>query len=387
MIARIRLFSVLLSLMCSGVGFGDESTDQQGELADRQCVIVVVGAPGKQEYAVQLTDWAGRLREAAAAGDVVFERLGTGSDATAEESTAEESTAEESTAEESTAEESTADVVTSDSGAEASASDLEQLRRLLSRHGSVVTDEPLWLILLGHGSFDTRNARFNLRGPDLSAAELAELASQIQRPLAVVCSFSCSSPFLNELSAENRIIVTATKDGNQVQWNRFGDAFSRAFISEDSDIDRDGQTSLLEAWLYASRRTADFYATEGRLASEHSLLDDNGDGAGSRGESFVGVRPAENLKEPEKLDGRIARKWHFVRSDEERRLTREQRRQRDALELELEALKAKKSSLEEAAYLDALEAILLQLGEIYRAADAPADETVATESEQSDRLP
>ena len=372
MIARIRLFSVLLSLMCSGVCFGDESTDQQDELADRQCVIVVVGAPGKQEYAVQLTDWAGRLRDAAEAGDVVFERLGTGADASAEQDIAEETTEDEATA---------------DSDAEASATDLEQLRRLFSRHGSVVTDEPLWLIMLGHGSFDTRNARFNLRGPDLSAAELAELTSQVKRPLAVVCSFSCSSPFLNELSAENRIIVTATKDGNQVQWNRFGDAFSRAFISEDSDIDRDGQTSLLEAWLYASRRTADFYATEGRLASEHSLLDDNGDGAGSRGESFVGVRPAENLKEPEKLDGRIARKWHLVRSDEERRLTPEQRRQRDALELELEALKAKKSSLEEAAYLDALEAILLQLGEIYRAADASADEAPATESQPTDRLP
>ena len=163
----------------------------------------------------------------------------------------------------------------------------------------------------------------------------------------------------------------------QVQWNRFGDAFTRAFISEDSDIDRDGQTSLLEAWLFASRRTAEFYTTEGRLASEHSLLDDNGDGRGSRGELFIGLRPADNVKEPELLDGRAAGKWHLVRSEEERLLTSEQRQQRDALEAELETLRRQKESIDESHYLDALETLMLRLGKIYQAAEQTGNTDVS----------
>ena len=84
---------------------------------------------------------------------------------------------------------------------------------------------------------------------------------------------TCALP----ISGPGRCVVTATKDGNQLQYSRFGDFMSTAIAGLEADIDRDGQTSLLEAWLYAARRTAQFYTTEGRLATEHSLLDDNGE--------------------------------------------------------------------------------------------------------------
>lgn len=301
-----------------------------------QVLVVVVGAPGAEEYGAQFAEWATRLKQAAESGGVTCVLVGLDEHESA-----------------------TAD----------SQTDRDRLRQLISEYGSVETSEPLWLIMLGHGTWDNRQARFSLRGPDVASAELAEMCSTCVRPLAVVGCFSCSAPFLNALSGPNRVVVTATKDGNQVQWSRFGEAFTQALVTSDSDIDRDGQTSLLEAWLYASRRTAEFYESEGRLATEHSLLDDNADEKGTRADAYDGFRPAANLEQPDQIDGRLAARWHLVRSDEEQRLTAEQRQMRDELERQLEELRAVRDSLPEPDYLNQMESILLELARIYQEAD------------------
>jgi hypothetical protein len=242
------------------------------------------------------------------------------------------------------------------------------LVKAIEAQGSAKSSEPLWVVYLGHGTFDGRTAGWNLRGPDVTADQLATAGQKLQRPLAILVCSSCSAPFLNALSAPDRIVVTATKDGNQIQYSRFGDAMSTAISTLEADINRDGQTSLLEAWLFASRRTAEFYKTEGRLATEHSLLDDNGDAKGVRSELYVGDRVVDSAETPELIDGRNAARWHFVRSDEERRLTSEQRERRDTLEGQLEDLRKLKSSLPEDEYLTRLENIAVKLSEIYEAA-------------------
>ncbi|MGV2334316.1 MAG UNVERIFIED_CONTAM: hypothetical protein LVR18_09445 [Planctomycetaceae bacterium] len=168
------------------------------------------------------------------------------------------------------------------------------------------------------------------------------------------------------------MIISATKDGNQVQFSRFGDALSLAMGGLDADADRDGQTSLLEAWLFAARRTAEFYSTEGRLATEHALLDDNGDGRGVRAELFDGLKPAANIKSDQPVDGAAARKIWLIRSSEERLLNPDQQVTRDALEARLEALKLRRSELDEADYLQQLEEILLPLARLYRESEQPA---------------
>jgi hypothetical protein len=198
--------------------------------------------------------------------------------------------------------------------------DVAELLNAIETLSSSKSSEPLWLVYIGHGTFDGRTASWNLQGPDITAEQLATTCQNLQRPLATVICSSCSAPFINTLSGPDRIVVTATKDGNQIQYSRFGDAMSTAISTLEADINRDGQTSLLEAWLFASRRTAEFYKTEGRLATEHSLIDDNGDGKGVRSELYVGDRVAENAENPELIDGRNAARWHFVRSDDERRL-------------------------------------------------------------------
>jgi hypothetical protein len=324
--------------------------------ADRPTVVLIVGAPGTTEYGSNFQTWAERWQAAATAATADFIWIGPGSPTSAAPSPP--NIAENS----STTPAQTAAQIT----------DLEIIQSSLRNACSQTSSQPLWIIYIGHGTFDQKTAALNLRGPDLTDAQLAELLKPATRPLITAVCASCSAPFINALSAPGRIIISATKDGNQLQYSRFGDAFSLAIGSLDADGDRDGQTSLLEAWLFASRRTAEFYKTEGRLASEHSLLEDNGDSRGVRSELFEGVRPGKDVKADQPIDGAAAAKTWLVRSAEERQLTPDQQVTRDALEARLEALKARRSEIDEADYLQQLEEILLPLAQLYQTAEQQA---------------
>jgi hypothetical protein len=223
---------------------------------------------------------------------------------------------------------------------------------------------PLWLVFVGHGTFDGKEARFNLRGPDISDTELAEWLKPFQRPLVVINCASASAPFLKTLSGTNRVIITATRSGNELNFTRFGQYFAKALDDPETDLDKDGQVSLLEAFLVASRRVNEFYRTEGRLITEHALIDDNGDGQGTPADWFHGVRATKKAKEGASLDGPRANQMHLVLSKEELALPAETRAQRDALELSVAKLRESKSQMPEADYYRQLETLLLQLARL-----------------------
>lgn len=244
-------------------------------------------------------------------------------------------------------------------------SDRERLKAALDaepREGVV----ELWLVLLGHGTADAKEAKFNLRGDDVSVSEIVEWLKPFERPVVVVCGFSASGAWLKPLAAPGRVIVAATKSASENNYSRFGGYLSQAIADSAADIDKDGETSLLEAWLTAARRTAEFYKEEGRIATEHSLLDDNGDGLGTPPDWFSGVRLAKKGKDGAVPDGLRAAQIHLVRSAAERALTAEQRAQRDVLERDISALRARKAEMKEDDYLRELEALLLKIARIYR---------------------
>jgi hypothetical protein len=223
----------------------------------------------------------------------------------------------------------------------------------------------LWLILIGHGTFDGREAKFNLAGPDISAKELSARLQAIKRETIVINTSSSSAPFMNELASPSRIVVTATKSGYEENYTRFGKFFAKTIVDREADLDQDGQVSLLEAFLMASRQVEDFYKSEKRLATERALLDDNGDGKGTPFTFYRGVRPAKQPEENAKVDGLRAHQLHFLPSEEEARLSPELRRRRNELEDQLEQLRARKEKLPEVVYLSELEAIILQLSRLY----------------------
>jgi hypothetical protein len=300
-------------------------------------VLVVVGAGGTSEYALTFAEWAENWRracETAAAGFHVVGLQDLPTDATDE-------------------------------------ADREALRALLEQLLTTESPDPLWLVLIGHGTFDGRSAKFNLRGRDVSAGDLAQWLAPAQRPLVVVNCSSASGPFVPLLAGANRVIVAATKSGFEVNYSRFGGYFSQALTDHSADLDKDQQVSLLEAYISAAHRVAEFYESEGRLATEHPILDDNGDGKGTPGDWYRGVRAVRASRDNTPLDGLRARQTLLIRSDSELELSPEARARRDELERQLEALRERKTAIDDDDYYSQLEVLLLEIARLRKPVARP----------------
>lgn len=329
--------SMMLALAaCVGIGqapaFASE-TAATTTASNMTSVLVVVGAAGEEEFGQVFTESAGRWVKACREAGAKLTTIGLETNSTA--------------------------------------SDYETLQQALAsetRDGSA----ELWLVFLGHGTFNGKEAKFNLRGADVSATELAEWLKPFHRPLAVLNTSSASAPFLAKLSATNRVIITATRSGAEVNYARLGRFISEAIADPDADLDKDGQTSLLEGFLSGSRRTAEFYSNEGRLATEHALLDDNGDGFGTPPDWFRGVRAVKRAKAGAMPDGLRAHQFHLVRRGSDLALSPVTRARRDELELSIAHLRELKGSLDETEYYARLENLLLELARLYQpAANTP----------------
>lgn len=318
---RIAVIALMLLLVL----FGAAATPATAAGADRATVILVVGAPGEAEFGGEFARTA-KLWQAAC-------------------------------------ERAEAKCLTIGLATNNADTDLNILQQALAGEPRAGAGE-LWVALIGHGTYDSRDAKFNLRGPDLSATNLAQWLKPFARPVAVIDGSSCSAPFLNALSAPGRVVVTATRSGAEQNYARFGRYFAEALTNPESDLDKDGQVSLLEAFLAAAYHTGEFYKSEGRLATEHPLLDDNGDARGTPPDWFRGVRAIKKAKDGATHDGLRAHQFHLIRSRAEAELPAGVRARRDALELAIAQLREEKAALNETDYYDRLEALLLELARL-----------------------
>jgi hypothetical protein len=224
---------------------------------------------------------------------------------------------------------------------------------------------PLWLVLIGHGTFDGKETRFNLRGPDVSATELSSWLQPFHRPMAVINTTASSSPFMAKLSGTNRVVVTATRSGSEQNYARFGQYFARAITDPQADLDKDGQISLLEAFLTASRQAGEFYKVEGRLLTEHALIDDNGDKLGTPADWFRGLRAVRKPRDGAALDGLLAQQFQLIPGEADRALSPEQRARRDALERAVLLHRERRAQMSEDEYYAELERLLVDLAQFY----------------------
>lgn len=296
---------------------------------DKPKLIVVVGAEGTPEFGEQFRAWAQRWQKAAETAQTPCQVIGV------------EEVGEKP--------------------------DRDVLAAALQSHAGE-SKEPLWLVLIGHGTFDGKTARYNLRGPDITPVDLQGWLKAVERPLAIIDCTSCSGPFLAELSAGNRAIITATKTGHEYNFARFGDYLSQSIADPAADLDKDEQTSLLEGFLAASAKLREFYKSEGRLETESPLLDDNGDRLGTPAAWYQGLRPTKAAKSGAALDGPFASRLVLARSAREAELSPELREQRDALEQQLSSLRSKKTMLSEDDYLAELKTILVAIAKLYEQA-------------------
>jgi len=222
------------------------------------------------------------------------------------------------------------------------------LRRRLTR------DDMLMLVLIGHGTFDGADAKFNLVGPDLSASEWKALLDPLPGRLVVVNTTASSFPFLEELSRAGRVVITATDSAAQRFATVFPEYFTRALADRSSDFDKNGRVSIWEAFSAASAGVKRHYEQRGQLSTERPLLDDNGDRQGREADA-----PGE--------DGASARAIYLdpdagtITTDP---VLAELERQRVALEQQLEALKGRRATMPDATYQAELEKILVELARI-----------------------
>lgn len=215
----------------------------------------------------------------------------------------------------------------------------------------------LFVFLIGHGSFDGKEAKFNLVGPDLSAADYNALLTSLPTRRVVVFNMaSASGEFIKSLTAKGRIVITATRNGQETNATRFAGFLISALNASDSDTDQDGHTSVLEAFVYANRLTGDFYKRAGRLATEHAIFDDNGDGVGhEKVEAGEGLLARATYLDSLSVDEAAATA-----------VTGRLMKERTRLEGEIEQLIARKGSLPEAEYEATLERLFIELAKVNR---------------------
>jgi hypothetical protein len=156
------------------------------------------------------------------------------------------------------------------------------VRRVVTATGRRMTkDDLLFVLLIGHGTFDGADAKFNLVGPDLESAEWASLLDVVPGRVILVNSTAASFPFLERLAGPRRIVVTATDSAAQRFDTVFPGYFIAAFSDESADLDKNGRISIWEAFASASAAVRRHFQQRGQLSTERALLDDNGDGIGN----------------------------------------------------------------------------------------------------------
>jgi len=131
------------------------------------------------------------------------------------------------------------------------------------------------LMMIGHGTFDGTEYKFNLPGPDISGTELAALLNKIPAGRQLVVDMtSASGGAASVLKKENRTVITATKSGTEKNATVFARYWVEALRDPAVDIDKNETISALEAFQYAEKKTAKLYTEQKRLATEHPQVDD-----------------------------------------------------------------------------------------------------------------
>ncbi|MDQ3070675.1 MAG: hypothetical protein M3R55_13220 [Acidobacteriota bacterium] len=212
------------------------------------------------------------------------------------------------------------------------------------------------IVLIGHGTFDGEDAKFNLVGPDLSAAEWKALLQTLPGEVVFVNTAGASSPFLSAVAGPRRVVITATAQPAQRFHTVFAEYFIEGLAQGDADIDRNGRCSVYEAFAYASLRVRQHYEQRGQLATERAMLDDDGDGRGREagGEGKDGERASLAYLDADRAA--------IVTDPDLLRLIQ----RRDAIVAEVEELKKRRLMMQAPEYDGLLEQLLIDLALVSR---------------------
>jgi hypothetical protein len=294
--------------------------------AEQRYALVVSGASGGAKYAEQLAQWRNSIRT------TLVDRYGFAADRVR----------------------LFVDETVKTGGEQGSAQNIRAAIATLRKQ--LTQDDVLLVVLLGHGTYDGEAAKFNLVGPDLTAADWGTLLNGLPGRLVLVNTTAASFPFLESLSGPNRIVITATDSAAQKYATVFPDYFVKALSEASTDLDKNGRTSIFEVLAATSVAVKQHYEKRGQLLTERAVFDDNGDRLGREAEA---PGPDGSLARTLYLDAELPA---AANNPELAALIR----RRQELEAEAEALKAKKASMPGPAWEAEYEKLMLELARVSR---------------------
>lgn len=246
-------------------------------------------------------------------------------------------------------------------GAEATRARLTQVIGEVARDAK--PEDDFVLILIGHGSYDGVEYKFNLVGPDISAAALAALCNRVaaKRQL-IVNATSSSGGSIPAFQRTGRAVIASTKSGTEKNATVFARYFVEALQDPAADVDKNESVSALEAFQYAERKTNEYYTSQKRLATEHAVFEDTGKGEPVRA-------PAADVGE-----GRLLSSLTLVRFGEAQKAAldpakRDLLAKKEDFERQIDVLKYQKAAMSQTEYEQQLKALLVGLARVQAAMD------------------
>ena len=246
-------------------------------------------------------------------------------------------------------------------GGEATRARLTQVMGEVARDAK--PEDDFVLILIGHGSYDGVEYKFNLVGPDISAASLAALCNRVtaKRQL-IVNATSSSGGSIPAFQRAGRAVIASTKSGTEKNATVFARYFVEALQDPAADVDKNESVSALEAFQYAERKTNEYYTSQKRLATEHAVFEDTGKGEPVRA-------AAADIGE-----GRLLASLTLVRFGEAQKAAldpakRDLLAKKEDFERQIDVLKYQKAAMSQTEYEQQLKALLVGLARVQAAMD------------------
>jgi len=244
-------------------------------------------------------------------------------------------------------------------GTQATASQLKETLGAVARDAKA--DDDFVLILIGHGSFDGVEYKFNLVGPDVTAGEIAAMCDRIPaRRQLVVITTSASGGAIQALERPGRVVIAATKSGTEKNATVFARYWVEALQDPATDTDKSDSVSAMEAFTYATKKTAAFYDSQKRLATEHAVFDDVGHG--------------DPVREAGTGQGALMSSFTLLRLGASQQAANDPAKRvllakKEDLEQKIDTLKYQKAAMDPADYKTQLTAALLELAKVQEELD------------------
>jgi len=147
------------------------------------------------------------------------------------------------------------------------------------------TDDQLMIFLIGHGSYDEYEYKFNIPGPDLTGDDIANMLDELPNANQLLVNTSSASGAIAErLQDDKRMLILATRSGAERHATRFGSYFAAALGDPGADTDKNQIITAQESFNFADRQVSDYFERNGQLRTEHARIH------GSRADRFALAR-------------------------------------------------------------------------------------------------